>query len=117
VKNWKTTMMDDRDDGPDVAEGLAPESGYASGCSSADELPEITFSKTHLKFLNRQLQQLDAPGAYARPPLLPPPHCLPKKAQVACEGEKRGGWQSFRREEPTPCHVTFQNEKKDFWVW
>ncbi|KAL9040820.1 MAG: hypothetical protein Q9214_004332 [Letrouitia sp. 1 TL-2023] len=35
------------------------ESGYASGSSSEDSLPEITFTKAHLTFLNRQLQFLE----------------------------------------------------------
>ncbi|KAI4209463.1 MAG: hypothetical protein LQ351_007594 [Letrouitia transgressa] len=35
------------------------ESGYASGSSSEDSLPEITFTKAHLAFLNRQLQFLE----------------------------------------------------------
>lgn len=36
------------------------ESGYSSGSSSsADSLPDVYFTKPHLKFLNRQLSQLD----------------------------------------------------------
>jgi len=35
------------------------ESGYASGASSQDSLPDVYFSKPHLKFLNQQLQQLE----------------------------------------------------------
>lgn len=35
------------------------ESGYASGASSQDSLPEVYFSKPHLKFLNAQLQKLE----------------------------------------------------------
>ncbi|KAI4165152.1 MAG: hypothetical protein LQ342_001020 [Letrouitia transgressa] len=35
------------------------ESGYASGSSSGESLPEITFTKAHLAFLNRQLQFLE----------------------------------------------------------
>ncbi|KAL2219164.1 3'-phosphoadenosine-5'-phosphosulfate reductase [Thermoascus aurantiacus ATCC 26904] len=35
------------------------ESGYASGSSSDDSLPEIVFTKPHLQFLNRQLQFLE----------------------------------------------------------
>ncbi|KAF1983831.1 phosphoadenosine phosphosulfate reductase [Aulographum hederae CBS 113979] len=34
------------------------ESGYASGSSSDASLPEVYFSKPHLKFLNQQLQRL-----------------------------------------------------------
>ncbi|KAL1987725.1 hypothetical protein VTN96DRAFT_2565 [Rasamsonia emersonii] len=35
------------------------ESGYASGSSSEASLPEVIFTKTHLQFLNRQLQFLE----------------------------------------------------------
>ncbi|KAL2001170.1 hypothetical protein VTN02DRAFT_2135 [Thermoascus thermophilus] len=35
------------------------ESGYASGSSSNDSLPEIVFTKPHLQFINRQLQFLE----------------------------------------------------------
>lgn len=35
------------------------ESGYASGSSSTESLPDVYFSKPHLKFLNAQLQQLE----------------------------------------------------------
>lgn len=38
------------------------ESGYASGSSSDDSLPEIVFTKPHLQFLNRQLQFLEPQG-------------------------------------------------------
>jgi hypothetical protein len=38
------------------------ESGYASGSSSQDSIPEIYFSKPHLKFLNSQLQKLEPLG-------------------------------------------------------
>ena len=45
------------------------ESGYASGTSSEAELPSIYFTKPHLAFLNRQLQNLEPQGkAYS--PLL-----------------------------------------------
>ena len=39
------------------------ESGYASGSSSADSLPEVIFTKPHLQFLNRQLQSMEPQGA------------------------------------------------------
>jgi phosphoadenosine phosphosulfate reductase len=39
------------------------ESGYASGESSHESLPEIVFSKAHLKFLNHQLAQLEPQGS------------------------------------------------------
>jgi len=35
------------------------ESGYASGASSQDSLPDIYFSKPHLKFINAQLSKLE----------------------------------------------------------
>ncbi|PYI07106.1 Phosphoadenosine phosphosulfate reductase thioredoxin [Aspergillus sclerotiicarbonarius CBS 121057] len=38
---------------------IATDSGYVSGGSSDDYLPEIVFTKPHLKFLNRQLQFLE----------------------------------------------------------
>lgn len=38
------------------------ESGYASGSSSEDYVPEIVFTKPHLQFLNRQLQFLEPQG-------------------------------------------------------
>jgi phosphoadenosine phosphosulfate reductase len=38
------------------------ESGYASGASSHESLPEIYFTKPHLKFLNQQLQNLEPEG-------------------------------------------------------
>jgi phosphoadenosine phosphosulfate reductase len=37
----------------------AADSGYASGCNSEIELPEIYFTKPHLQFINRQLQFLE----------------------------------------------------------
>lgn len=41
---------------------IREESGYASAASSQDSLPEIFFSKPHLKFLNAQLQKLEPQG-------------------------------------------------------
>ena len=38
------------------------ESGYASGTSSEADLPNIYFTKPHLAFLNRQLQNLEPQG-------------------------------------------------------
>lgn len=38
------------------------ESGYASGSSSQADIPEIYFTKPHLAFLNRQLQNLEPQG-------------------------------------------------------
>ncbi|KAL5358166.1 Phosphoadenosine phosphosulfate reductase family-domain-containing protein [Aspergillus floccosus] len=41
------------------AKDTSTESGYVSGSSSEDYLPEIVFTKPHLQFLNRQLQFLE----------------------------------------------------------
>ncbi len=38
------------------------ESGYASGTSSDADLADIYFTKPHLAFLNRQLQNLEPQG-------------------------------------------------------
>ena len=38
------------------------ESGYVSGSSSNADLPEIYFTKPHLAFLNRQLQNMEPQG-------------------------------------------------------
>lgn len=38
------------------------ESGYASASSSEASLPEVIFTKAHLRFLNRQLQFLEPQG-------------------------------------------------------
>ena len=38
------------------------ESGYVSGSSSQADIPEIYFTKPHLAFLNRQLQNLEPTG-------------------------------------------------------
>jgi phosphoadenosine phosphosulfate reductase len=40
------------------------ESGYASGASSHDSLPEVYFSKPHLKYINAQLSQLEPQGEF-----------------------------------------------------
>jgi hypothetical protein len=40
------------------------ESGYVSGGSSDDYVPEIVFTKPHLQFLNRQLQFLEPQGMF-----------------------------------------------------
>ena len=39
------------------------ESGYASGSSSDSSLPDLYFTKSHLTFLNRQLQNLEPQGS------------------------------------------------------
>lgn len=44
------------------AKDTTTESGYVSGSSSEDYLPEIVFTKPHLQFLNRQLQFLEPQG-------------------------------------------------------
>ena len=38
------------------------ESGYVSGSSSQADIPEIYFTKPHLAFLNRRLQNLEPTG-------------------------------------------------------
>lgn len=38
------------------------ESGYASASSSEESIPDVFFTKPHLTFLNRQLQNLEPPG-------------------------------------------------------
>ena len=38
------------------------DSGYSSGCSSEASLPDVYFTKPHLVFLNRQLQNLEPQG-------------------------------------------------------
>ena len=42
--------------------GAEYESGYASGTSSEADLADIYFTKPHLAFLNRQLQNLEPQG-------------------------------------------------------
>lgn len=46
----------EHDDAHDV------ESGYVSGSSSQADIPEIYFTKPHLAFLNRRLQNLEPQG-------------------------------------------------------
>lgn len=43
------------------------ESGYASGSSSHESLPEIYFSKPHLKYINAQLSKLEPQGMLGTP--------------------------------------------------
>jgi hypothetical protein len=50
------------------------ESGYVSGAASTESLPDVYFTKTHLKFLNQQLQNLDPPGS-----------CLSADSSIALE--------------------------------
>jgi phosphoadenosine phosphosulfate reductase len=38
------------------------ESGYASASSSEDSLPDMLFTKPHLKYLNQQLRDLEPQG-------------------------------------------------------
>jgi phosphoadenosine phosphosulfate reductase len=38
------------------------ESGYASASSSEESLTEVFFTKPHLKYLNKQLQNLEPEG-------------------------------------------------------
>jgi phosphoadenosine phosphosulfate reductase len=39
------------------------ESGYVSGSGSESSTPDVLFTKKHLNFLNRQLQNLEPQGA------------------------------------------------------
>jgi len=41
---------------------IRDESGYASAASSQESLPDIYFTKPHLKFINAQLQKLEPQG-------------------------------------------------------
>jgi phosphoadenosine phosphosulfate reductase len=50
----------------------ATESGYVSGSSSDDTPPEIALTRSHLRFLNRQLQFLEAQGQQGPSPLTLP---------------------------------------------
>ena len=43
-------------------DGHEVESGYVSGSSSEASIHDICFTKSHLAFLNRQLQGLEAQG-------------------------------------------------------
>lgn len=47
----------------DSASGQDAESGYVSGSGSESSAPEVHFSKPHLNFLNRQLQNLEPQGS------------------------------------------------------
>ena len=42
--------------------GTGTESGYASGSSNDEAVPDVYFPKAHLRFLNRQLQNLEPSG-------------------------------------------------------
>ncbi|ODH40760.1 phosphoadenosine phosphosulfate reductase, partial [Paracoccidioides brasiliensis] len=44
---------------PSDTEAMEIESGYVSGSASVHSIPELLFTKPHLKFLNRQLQFLE----------------------------------------------------------
>ena len=46
----------------DIVLPLDDESGYASGSSSEANIPQVFFTKSHLSFLNRQLQDLEPRG-------------------------------------------------------
>jgi hypothetical protein len=41
------------------------ESGYASGSSETGGFPDVYFTKPHLKFLNKQLSQMEPEGVCA----------------------------------------------------
>lgn len=47
------------------------ESGYASASSSGESLPEVVFTKPHLRYLNKQLAQLEPEGMFRSDPSLP----------------------------------------------
>ena len=46
----------------DSVSGQDIESGYVSGSGSEASIPELYFTKPHLQFLNRQLQNLEPQG-------------------------------------------------------
>ena len=48
----------------DSVSGQDVESGYVSGSGSEASIPEITLTKPHLHFLNRQLQNLEPQGQF-----------------------------------------------------
>jgi phosphoadenosine phosphosulfate reductase len=50
------------DDGVSASPSNVCESGYASGSSNDEQLPQVHFSKAHLKFLNQQLSKLTPQG-------------------------------------------------------
>ncbi|KAI9848562.1 MAG: hypothetical protein M1837_007231 [Sclerophora amabilis] len=58
-QNKGETESPTHDSGVSVSSGDGLESGYASGSSSQEQVPEISFTKTHLRFLNQQLQKLE----------------------------------------------------------
>ena len=51
--------------------GQDVESGYVSGSGSESSVPELYFTKYHLHFLNRQLQNLKPQGRVNLPNTLP----------------------------------------------
>ena len=53
----RSSSLYDHDD--DHANFKGADSGYSSGSTSEVDMPEISFTKLHLKFLNRQLQFLE----------------------------------------------------------
>jgi len=64
LAQFKPTTMSSRAVSPFPSSQSSPslrgaDSGYASGCNSEIEMPEIYFTKPHLQFLNRQLQFLE----------------------------------------------------------
>ena len=52
----------------DSVSGQDVESGYVSGSGSEASIPEIVFTKPHLRFLNRQLQNLEPQGQFRPAP-------------------------------------------------
>ena len=64
----------------DSVSGQDIESGYVSGSGSEADIPEVYFSKPHLHFLNRQLQNAEPQG---KPPLLPHAQYARLKTEIA----------------------------------
>jgi phosphoadenosine phosphosulfate reductase len=57
------TMSSSIDHNDDLAAAVSDtESGYASATGSEDSLPDMLFTKPHLKYLNQQLRNLEPQG-------------------------------------------------------
>jgi phosphoadenosine phosphosulfate reductase len=55
-------LFDNKEQYPPSPTIQSEESGYASATSSQDSLPDVYFSKPHLKFINAQLEKLEPQG-------------------------------------------------------
>jgi phosphoadenosine phosphosulfate reductase len=55
-------LFDTKEQCPPSPTIRSEESGYASATSSQVGLPDVYFSKPHLKFINAQLQDLEPQG-------------------------------------------------------